>query len=471
MKALSCLALATALASGLAATPAFAEGVRVAVGDVSGSIGPMVESAIRRSLDEGGVELVDPPDWTSAMEALNGDEQDVAAELQVAIIVEAETKRGRKSGWEAVIKARAGATGKVSKSWTAKGKDIKALTAAIDAGLWKNLGPTISKAKPPKPPKKPKLDVAEAPAKGSKKKPKLVEKKPAEVVVPADEEGEDTDDAPVEENTAPAKVEAPATVLEEKPVVAAKVTPSRRFARNEVPLELAVGVELFARNFSYNDDLFGRLRPYTLSGAPAIALQGVWYPGAHFTQGIAANLGLAFDVELGLGLESSDASGATFPTSALEAGGALRWRIPFGAASELAVSAGGGVQQFSVDPADTGASPELPSVGYGFVRAGVDARIALPANLAVVAGLGYRQVLSAGEITEDDWFPRASAGGVDGRIGLGYAIVDALEARVSVFGRRYFYAMDPEPGDARVAGGALDQYFGGSLSIAWTLGR
>ncbi|MCK6547009.1 hypothetical protein L6R52_14260 [Myxococcota bacterium] len=469
MKTLSCLAVA--FAGWLASSTALAADVRVAVGDVSGSIGPMVESAIRKSLDEAGVDIVEPGDWTTAMESLDGDELAVAAELGVAIIVEAETKRG-KAGWEAVVKARSGATGKVSKSWTAKGKDIKALTAAIDAGLWKSLGPTISKAKPPKPPKKKKLDTAEVPAKGSKKKPKVAEKK---VVTPVDEADEDTsaaDEEPAEEtNVAPAKIEAPATVIEEKPAVAAKVAPSRTFARNAVPLEVAAGVELFARNFSYNDDLFGRLRPYTLSGAPAISVQGVWYPGAHFTHGIAANLGIAFDVELGLALESSDASGATYPTSALEAGGALRWRIPFADASELAISAGGGVQQFSVDPADTGASPELPSVGYGFVRGGVDARIALPAGLAVIAGLGYRQVLSAGEITEDAWFPRASAGGLDGEVGLGYAIIDALEARVTVFGRRYFYSMDPEPGDPNVAGGALDQYFGGSLSIAWMLGR
>ena len=32
---------------------------------------------------------------------------------------------------------------------------------------------------------------------------------------------------------------------------------------------------------------------------------------------------------------------------------------------------------------------------------------------------------------------------------------------------RYFYSFGPTPGDAYVAGGALDQFFGGRLAIAY----
>ncbi|MBL9016862.1 MAG: hypothetical protein JNL83_21925, partial [Myxococcales bacterium] len=39
-----------------------------------------------------------------------------------------------------------------------------------------------------------------------------------------------------------------------------------------------------------------------------------------------------------------------------------------------------------------------------------------------------------------------------------------VQARLDL--RRYFFAMNPEPGDPWIAGGATDQYFGGAIGFA-----
>jgi hypothetical protein len=35
--------------------------------------------------------------------------------------------------------------------------------------------------------------------------------------------------------------------------------------------------------------------------------------------------------------------------------------------------------------------------------------------------------------------------------------------------QRYFFSMSPEPGDARIAGGAEDQLLAGTVDITWRL--
>ena len=46
-------------------------------------------------------------------------------------------------------------------------------------------------------------------------------------------------------------------------------------------------------------------------------------------------------------------------------------------------------------------------------------------------------------------------------------IVSGLEGRIVFDYERYFYAFQPIPGDAYVAGGALDQFFGVRLAVAY----
>ena len=47
------------------------------------------------------------------------------------------------------------------------------------------------------------------------------------------------------------------------------------------------------------------------------------------------------------------------------------------------------------------------------------------------------------------------------------SLVRGWEARLVGDYERYFYSFKPEPGDEYVAGGALDQFYGGRLAVAY----
>jgi hypothetical protein len=53
---------------------------------------------------------------------------------------------------------------------------------------------------------------------------------------------------------------------------------------------------------------------------------------------------------------------------------------------------------------------------------------------------------------------------------VGYALTSMIEARVGFDYRRYFYTMHSKNGETFIVGGAVDQTYAGSLSIAITLG-
>ena len=59
--------------------------------------------------------------------------------------------------------------------------------------------------------------------------------------------------------------------------------------------------------------------------------------------------------------------------------------------------------------------------------------------------------------------PGATVGGVDATLGIALPFARAFEGRLSATYTRYFYTFHPIPGDAFVAGGALDEFFGITL--------
>lgn len=431
----SCAAVAVVVLLGPRAAGAADKPPRVAVGKVSGSISFMVQSSLETALRKRSEIVLVPASELDGAEDAGDDPAALARVHGIQAFVEADAARAGKS-WQATVRVVSGADQQVLETWKVKSKEIKKLTAAIEAGLWKALGPAILRAPP----------VARA--------------KP--VISRFDDEPK----APVKSDAA-GVVPAPAT--KEGEAEAPAVEPGSPRSASTRALELIAGLDVFARSLRYNDDLFGRLRPYTLSGAPAVGLRATWFPGAHFTGGIAASFGLQLGLQYGFGIESSDSSGARFPTSALELSGALAGRIPLGESHALTIVAGAGVQEFTVDAADGGVFPDVPKVGYGFLRFGTELHLRLIEALSLRAGAGFRYVLSAGDIQDDQWFPRSDALGLDGAVSIGYAVAEPLELLLGVSGRHYFYSMNPEPGDPRIAGGAVDQYFGGTLAVAFSL--
>src|SRR5690606_23778901 len=90
----------------------------------------------------------------------------------------------------------------------------------------------------------------------------------------------------------------------------------------------SAGLMVLNRGFSYSD-IQGpseMLQPYSLPLGPALALGGEWYPGAHFSNGLAAHLGLVGGFQHSFLLSSAGPEGATFDTtdSAWNLGAQLR---------------------------------------------------------------------------------------------------------------------------------------------------
>jgi outer membrane biosynthesis protein TonB len=457
------LILALILWTGNAAA---AEKTKVVVTEVKGSIAFMVEGAIKNALKkQKSVEIVSSAVWRGSPEKSG-----------VKVLIDATTQRdGAK--WAASIRVSS-ASGTLVKTWKVKAKEIKKLSAGIQKKLWKALGPSIAKAASmggpaiaaaeepePEPEKAPEPEKVAEP----EKTPEPEKEPPPPPVAKVDkvDKAEKTEKAekpkPKEERRA--LIDSGSKREEPKPALARESTGPH--TRSTTPLSATLAFDFFTRTLRYNDDLFGALRPYTLSGAPAPRLDVVWYPGAHVTTGIAAHLGVALSAEYALALKSKDSMNREFPTSSIELEGALRGRLPLGE-HEVAIFAGAGTHTFRIQDAG-GVDPDIPEVSYTFLQAGLEARFAIfdPLNLTLRGA--YRPVLSAGEIESEGWFSRASAGAVDLGLAVAWELLPSLDLIAGAQMRRYFYSMNPEPGDPRVAGGAVDQYFSGTLAIGWHL--
>jgi hypothetical protein len=226
-------------------------------------------------------------------------------------------------------------------------------------------------------------------------------------------------------------------------------------------------LRILSRRLSYKNDLFGQLRAYELGGAPAIGVMAHWYPAAHFTDGFAANLGLDFRGEVGVGLQSADSSGTEYPTDTSAWSLGARVRIPLADGIEAAPLLHYGRHYYAIQAANVdNPKPDVPDVAYQFVRIGAEGTLSLDL-LRITARLGWLQMLGAGEIESDVWFPRLSVGGVEAGVVVGYAVTETIEVQAGVDVRRYYYTMNPEPGDPWIAGGGADQYLAGALGLSW----
>jgi hypothetical protein len=219
------------------------------------------------------------------------------------------------------------------------------------------------------------------------------------------------------------------------------------------------------RRFEYTDGLTSNLRPYHLNAAPLVAAAAEVYPlaGAGRIDG-----GVVFAYARAFALESSTTDSGNLNTvwQRYSVGGRARLRTGSEDSPVVGLTAAYGDEQFSLFSAATTA---LPAVDYHFVRAAADVRIPF-GRAAVFAGAGYLFILylfilSAGDVASR--FAHASVGGIDAQLGGALTITTGLEARVTASYRRFFYTMNPIPGDGYVAGGALDELGGLQASVAY----
>ncbi len=255
----------------------------------------------------------------------------------------------------------------------------------------------------------------------------------------------------------------PYTVAERRTAVQPS-TPAVVTAVPLIALDVSAGVRLSHRALRWSDDLFGEQRPYTLPLAPWLTVDAQWFPGAHFTSGWLAHLGVYASVGVAVGVTSEDSMGRAYDTSAFDVRAGLRGRLPLGRHA-LFAGLGYELRRFSLAPPADPDDPGVPGVSYGSATIDLDARVGLASSVALLTGVSGALPLGFGDLGER-LFPATSGGAVELRAGLAWAFLSRYEVRAVASYRRYFLAMNPSPGDRWVAGGLVDEFASVSLSVA-----
>jgi hypothetical protein len=234
-------------------------------------------------------------------------------------------------------------------------------------------------------------------------------------------------------------------------------------------LDLSVGGQAFSRSLAYHQQVTPTLREYQprLLGDAVLALQ--YYPGAQFAEGFVSNIGLEVNAEQSFALKSTTPppNAANYTTQIHDYNGGVRVRLPLESLTPF-ISIGYGDHAFKMTGANRG-SLVLPDTDYKYVRAVVGLQVPLASGVSVAASGGYRYVLSPGDI-KTTYFPHLAVGGMEAKLYVGYALTSMIEARIGFDYRRYFYTFHSTNNDMFIAGGAVDQTYAGSLSLAITLG-
>jgi hypothetical protein len=263
--------------------------------------------------------------------------------------------------------------------------------------------------------------------------------------------------------------------------------------KGRTPLEIDAGFRAYSRAFEWtgvagtgvrNPTSPRTVRPYNLSVAPALILNGVFYPGAFFTDGFAANIGLMGGAELGVATSTDyeraqpDGSKLVTPlkTTAQSWDVGLRGRIPIGPL-EIALFAEYGTQTFILlgdEGGNTGLSPLVPDVKYTFIRLGLEPRVEF-SKVIIGAHIAPRVLTSLHQLDlKGVWFSHVKGRGLDFGLMGGYAIAPffAVVGGLDFVGYGFdFNPIDPKPEvDPLAVGGATDSYKSIWLAARFSIG-
>jgi hypothetical protein len=214
-----------------------------------------------------------------------------------------------------------------------------------------------------------------------------------------------------------------------------------------------------ARGFSYSDGFTKNLRSYSLGFAPGIAGWAEVYPFGGLDQ-ILADLGLVGDVRSSLALHSQSAGSAAVDTTWFRFDVGVKYRLHFGATEHpvaLGVSASYARESFTFSPE----AASYPAVVYSSARLELDGRVPL-GPVGLTASAGYLPVLASENVIN---FRGTDAEGLELSLGIAIRVASGWEIDARALYTRFFLSYNPSPGDAYVAGGALDQFLHGELGV------
>lgn len=232
-----------------------------------------------------------------------------------------------------------------------------------------------------------------------------------------------------------------------------------------------VGFKGFGRTFGWAAGSSDALASYSLPFAGAVAFEGAWYPGAHFTKGFGANIGAFLSGEVGIGLASKQDE-SRYQTRADRFRFGARVRIPMGKVVLLDGVLGYSTQTFAIAPqsATTGLPrPNIPSVTYNGPRAAVGATFQFNEVFGADVLAGFMFVYGKGELASASYFPNTSGLALDAGVGVTVKVVEALRVRASFDWTGYFLATHADPTAIITSTGATDHFIGSTLSVLWVM--
>ena len=371
-------------------------------------------------------------------------------------------------GHEAVVKAakKGGAVAVVTARY-ANGTWVVRTYSGADGGVLAEVtfrGPTQGKVAIPKPGMAKLLAAAaKAETASASDEPEAAAATPAKTPAKGTDAGKDKKPSGDDKKKAAAKEPEPAPVPE-------KIEAARATADDEgepvQALRLGAGVRLGDRKLVYTDDLFGALSRYSSPLAPSIAIEAELFPGAFATRGLAAIFGLVAAVDFLVGVTAVAADGSRFPTSAVRLKASLAGRIPLGRL-EVGILFGYALTTYAIS-GDPTLKPNVPDVGYSALRPGLTLSLKVFGPVYVRATGGYQILLAKGQLGAAEYFPRSTGGGLDFQAGVSVKPLRFVELRATFDYQRFWFSMNPEPGDPYIAGGALDDSRGFSVLAAFT---
>lgn len=226
-----------------------------------------------------------------------------------------------------------------------------------------------------------------------------------------------------------------------------------------------VAFELGGRRFEYKDALSPNVSSYSVFGVPMPSVGLEVYPAGGTKIPFVRDLGLTMRFAHAFGISSTTEDGAEVSTGWTRIGGGLRARFRPGSPKGPVIGVSGGIDFLQFDFDSAGAiDGSVPAVTYVALRGGLDGRIPFW-RMALLLDVGYDGALSAGAVHER--FRDSSVGGVDFGAGLAFTLGAGFELRLRSHYTRYFYKFHPKLGDAYVAGGALDEFLGFGLGVAY----
>jgi hypothetical protein len=252
------------------------------------------------------------------------------------------------------------------------------------------------------------------------------------------------------------------------------ITGDDRATHEEVALEAAagrainpptidVGMRLFRRTLTFNQDVLGNVPSYELPTGFSLTTGFAWFPISEMTTQVGGRIGLVGDFHYAPAINSTMGNMEEIGTDAW--GMQVGVRFDFVSGKHLvALGMGFGRDDFTVQDTSLNA---VPGVSYEFFGIDMSARVHLAHPVTMLAQVGYQHLMSLGQIGSHRYFPHATGRGLNASLGFSFELVPSLEVTATFDYHRYFLTMNPEVGDPYIAGGALDERMGGNVSLSY----